>query len=224
MKWAMSAGINLFYCKVSSLKFNFCALNHVFKHSRTVCQVVDKQSFARCLEGRAGDLESTLPPPGPWILAEFSSRALVLASGRKRQHWIGWRWPPGSKNPGNIDWKRRSTLGRGGAGFLVIELSGQIWNVHMAQAESHTHLGPGILSHATLLLATGPCSVPFLKEEGVPILAWSEHRHFRSWSKKQTWFIFWECNNQGSDWAGGGGESATDRIKREFKSTQKELI
>lgn len=102
-----------------------------------------------------------------------------LDSGRERKHWTGWRWPPGSNNPGNMDWNHRSTLG-----FLVIELSGQIWNVHMAQAESHTHLGPGILSHATLLLAAGPYSVPFLKEEGVPILAWSEHRHFLSWSKK----------------------------------------
>lgn len=56
---------------------------------------------------------------------------------------------------------------------LVIKLSGQIRTVHTAQAGSHTHPGPGVFSHATLPWATGPYSVLFLKEEGVPILALS---------------------------------------------------
>ena len=161
----MGSGINLLYPKVSSLKFNFCDLNHIFKHSRGLGQVVDKQSFDQCLEGRVGDLESMLPPSVPWILREFPSRASVLASGREKELSIGWRWPPGSKNPGNMGCKHISTLGKGGASSLVIKLSGQLQNVHMEQTESHPWLRPGIVSHATLLAATGPCSVRLLKEE-----------------------------------------------------------
>lgn len=139
-----------------------------------------KQSFGQCLEGKAGDLDAMLPPlvfqswqnvpPHPPAQPP-QSPPTQIPSPRLWNHWVGWRWPPGSESPGNINWKHRSIPGRGETGVLVIRLSSQTWKVHVAQTGSHNHPGPGSLSCAALPLATGPWSVPFWMEESVLILA-----------------------------------------------------
>lgn len=107
-----------------------------------------KQSFGQCLEGKAGDLDATLPPlvfqswqnvpPHPPAQPP-QSPPTQIPGPRLWNHWVGWRWPPGSESPGNINWKHRSIPGRGETSVLVIRLSSQTWKVHVAQTGSHNH-------------------------------------------------------------------------------------
>lgn len=81
-------------------------------------------------------------------------RAPLLILGpflwKRRQHWLRERGPPGTKRPGNME----ILLEEEPASWLSSCLARS--NVHVAQTESHNYPGPGILSHATFLLAIGP--------------------------------------------------------------------
>lgn len=113
----MSADTHLFYPKALTLKFNLCDLIHVFKYSRSVCQVVDKAILW---------LVSTGEREWPGVHAAPScalhpGKAPLLILGpclwKSRQHWIRERGPPGTKRPGNRletwkhSWKRSQLPG-----------------------------------------------------------------------------------------------------------------
>ena len=79
-----------------------CDLNHVFKYSRSVCQVVEQATLWSVPGG-----EGVTWTPCYLLLCPDPGRMPLQIPGphlwKRRAAPCGWRWLPGSKSPGNTD-------------------------------------------------------------------------------------------------------------------------
>lgn len=120
----MQTQTNLFYSKVLTLKFNLCDLNHVFKYSRSVCQVVDKAILRLVPTGERVTWSPCCPLlcPASWQGSSPDSRLLPLeekaALNQRGGALLALRGL-------ETDWKHGNTPGRR-TSFPVTKLSGQI--------------------------------------------------------------------------------------------------